>query len=526
MSLITPKEQRDVIPNWRSYRRTGKLGELFSLKANVAPAPIFPIQKYIWAWRENQAVPFAADLISAAIVNGNEQHPEVIKAARFILASDTSSIPLRNLAKSLLVSDLPDYGKKDISTDETLRHLIDNDNCNRELIRFIRQENNKFPYNPIAYCELARCYVQLGQTDKAIRAMGTAIYLAPESRYITRCAARLHLLIGDSESAHQIVAHNPAIIEDPWLLASEIAINTSIGRNSRFAKRGMQIIQSGKFSPFCCSELASAIGTLEMVNGKRKKCTSFINTSLLFPNDNSLAQAEWLKSEYLDLRLVFGDYSSMPLKSEADARYAFYKHDYVGALSESVKWIEDLPYDKTPILFSSSIAHTFLKDYDIAAKILRIGLIANPTDTMLLNNLAYVLALNGQLDEAETIMSKPLMLDSSLEIDSRVCHTATKGLIDFRKGNKVEGRRKYLEAIELANTKSGDRALVHKAILNYLREELVAETCSQSDVENIIAKIDPGLDREMIQLKNDVLNEINKYNPNTTHVIPIRFDNL
>ena len=59
-----------------------------------------------------------------------------------------------------------------------------------------------------------------------------------------------------------------------------------------------------------------------MANGKRKKSIEYLNLSLYDPNDNSLAQAEWMKTEHNDLKLNFRDYSSLLLKSEAEARYA------------------------------------------------------------------------------------------------------------------------------------------------------------------------------------------------------------
>ena len=475
MSIISVKEQRDVVPNWRSFQRTALLGELLTTPKSCSTTPIFSITPYILAWRENRTIAIASDLLSAAIVNGDNAYPELSEVARYILNSEVSSIPMRNLANSFLIDNVPTRQKETLSAQETLENLFNREARNKELIRFIRKENSKFPYNPIAYCELARCYTLLGANKQAENSMRVALHLAPTSVYITRCAARMYVQIGDIDTAHKIVTRNPAMQFDPWLLASEIGINSSMGRNSRFAKKGIQVLRSGKFSPFTCSELASALGTLEMANGKRKKCIDYLNMSLYDPNDNSLAQAEWMKTEHTDLRLNFKDYSTLLLKSEAEARYAFSLRKYDDALNESIKWIDDLPYDKAPVLFSSSVAHTFLKDYDTAIKILRVGLIANPGDSMLTNNLAYVLALNDKVDEAESLMSNPHLYDQNLPIDSLACHIATKGLIEFRKKHNDEGRRLYLEAINLANERSNDKTLVRKAILNYLREELIAK---------------------------------------------------
>ena len=518
MSLISYKEQRDVIPNWRSYTKTASLGELFSIKREQCEAPVFPITRYVEAWLDQQTLPFATDLLSAALVNGINSNSIVSQAANFVLANKGIPEPIRKIAQSYIMSEVKNNFNEKVDPTLILDNLFNNEERVRNAIRLIKQENSYFPYNPIAYCELARYYTLLGVRAHAEKAMNIALHLAPDLRYVTRCAARLFLQLGDAEHAHWVVTQNPAIKVDPWLLASEIAINSSLGRNSRFAKIGIRLLQSENYAPFCCSELASALGTLEMANGSRKKCTKFVNTSLNSPNDNSLAQAEWLKSEHSDLNLDFRDYSNLLLKSEADARYSFFRREYPQALVESIKWIDDLPYDKTPILFGSSIAHTFLKDFDIAAKILRVGLISNPGDTMLLNNLAYVLALKGETAQAESIMAMPFMFDSSLDINSLICHTATVGLIAFRKGQVEEGLNQYMAAINMAKEQCNDNDILHRAILNFLREALIAKVCSISDALTIIENINTS-DREIVQLKIDVREQaiIAKDKEQTTH---------
>jgi len=528
MSSISFKDKRNVLPNWRSYSKTARLGELFSVHKEKHPIPLFNLSKYIEAWEEQGTISYAGDLISAAMVNGQIRLPQVISAAKFILSHGEVPDPLRKLASVILVVPSSTDTNEVLSTSNILDGIVSKESATKELIRFIRQENALFPYNPIAYCELSRCYTLLGLGKKAVESMGVALHLAPQSRYISRCAARLFLQIGDIDRAHSIVTNNPALKSDPWLLASEIAINSTLGRNSRYAKYGLAVLSSDSLSPYCCSELASALGTLELANGGRKKSIKLLNKALIAPNDNSLAQAEWIVGEYKNLPLKFGDYSSLPLKSEADARFAFLTNNFEKSLIESVHWMEDLPYDKNPILFGSNIAHTFLKDYTTAARILKIGLIANPNDAILLNNLAYVMALGGDANEAIPIIENPAFNDASLPIDSIICHIATTGLINFRTGNIEHGRELYLEAINLAKEKGSDAHLINKAILNYLREEIIAKSCSLQDIQNILEKINPVNDKEMEQLKFDVIAEGENTNINSSLIKPfqLNIDNI
>lgn len=522
MSSINPKENRDVIPGWRSYMKTAQLGELYAMGAKEITLPIFPITPYIEAWAENKTTAFAGDLLSAAVLNGQTTLPEVIDAAQFVIAqSDTPRIVLE-IARPIISSEVDNNASLD-TTSTVIEKIEKKEEYSKKLIQIIKKENIRFPYNPIAYCELARCYISLGLSTKACEMMKIALHLAPYSRYVSRCAARLFVHLEEFDIAHRVVAHNSALRHDPWLMASEIAINSSMGRSSRFINVGKSLIASQNYSPFSCSELASAIGTLEMANGSRKKCLKFINQALIQPNDNSLAQAEWLASENNDLQFTFQDYSNLKYKAEAETRYEYFRKNYDAAFRHSVDWVHDSPYDKASVLFSSHIAYAFLKDYQSAARILNIGLVANPTETVLLNNLAYVNALNGQIEEAERAMSRIYSLASGSSSDAEICHTATNGLIQFRKGNIEEGRKLYLDAITRARESSTDKTLINKAILNYLREELVARSCSGTDVYEILAKLDTEQDKEMSRLRDDVLEEIQKQSK-TDIINPFKLD--
>jgi tetratricopeptide (TPR) repeat protein len=315
--------------------------------------------------------------------------------------------------------------------------------------------------------------------------------------------------IGDAEHAHYVLVKNPSIKSDPWLIASEIAINSSMKRYSRFINIGKSLIQSQNYSTYSCSELASAIGTLEMSSGNRKLCTKFMNHALLQPNDNSLAQAEWLSSQNKDLRLKYHDYSSLILKAEADARFAYAKREFAKSYNYSIHWLDDYPYDKGAIYFSSHIAYMFLKDYESAIKILRLGLEANPCDTTIINNLAYVYALNDDYLSADVLMKQSCM-NSVTSQDSIICHTATRGLIEFRKGNIELGNKLYTKAIIDAKDIAKDRILAYKAILNYLRELLLARKISVTEAHDIIDKVTLEDNQEIEQLKRDVVSEINR----------------
>ena len=511
MASFREIQTRNVIPNWRSYNKTSQIGELDYAQSRANSVELFPIDSYIRDWQENKTISFAGDLLSAAILNGQSDKLEVLEAANFILEHrDEATSVLINTAESIVSSPIESEEKQHPSIEEKLKSIINQEETLRDKIRLLKENRDYYCYNPIAYCDLSRYYVNLGQEEKAKEMMEIALHLAPHHRYVCRSAARLFLHLKDPERAHDTIIKNPWIIKDPWLMASEIAINTLRNRSSRYIKKGIEIINSDNYSPFSISELSSAIGSLEMMNGSKKKCRAFFRKALIKPNDNSLAQAQWLLSDNQDLSFEFNDYSYLTNKFEADALTAYMQDDFHGALIAAADWIEDMPFTRRPIQFAADMSYTYLKEYTIAIDILKLGLKANPNDVGILNNLAYTMALSGDIKGAEKILRDiGRILTSSLRDDERICITATAGLIEFRKGNTEFGRQLYMAAMEEAHRSHSDGILANKAFLNLAREEIRANKDFDHSILEIVDKI-PNDTRDTLQLKADIKAEINE----------------
>jgi predicted Zn-dependent protease len=514
MASFIADKKRNVVPNWREYNKTAKLGEIGDSGSRIIPATdFFPIDEYVLAWRDNNTIPFAGDLISAATLNGQTTSEDAMAAAQFILAhQDEASSALVRAAKSFISSPISSQVDRALSLTDKLETISTQEDISKDAIRILKQNRDYYCYNPIAYCEMARHYVNLGQLEKAKAMMDIAVHLAPQHRYICRSAARFYLHYGDEDKARAVIAHNPWVTKDPWLMASEIAINTLMGRTSRLIKKGNEIIKSNNYSPFSISELSSAIGSLEMINGKRKNCRELFKTALIRPNDNSLAQAKWLLSEHKDLSFDFEDYTYLTNTYEADAMSAYMIDDYRKALETAVDWIEDMPFTRRPVQFAAYMAYTYVKDYPTAIAVLKHGLRANPYDAAILNNLAYVYALNGQTNEADLRIAEAKKLPGEYcSTEIKICLIATEGLNEYRKGNPEEGKRLYTAAIQQADNELADKELVSKAVLNYIREEVRSNS---SFDPSIIAMLDdiPENTKEIKQLKGDIQEAIRRQN--------------
>lgn len=504
MATIFENKDRRVIPNWRSFKKTANLGELDRIEIRGQKFPIkLSIDSYIDDYRENKNTANAADLISAGFVNGFEKDEAVVDAAEFILKNHKSSTKSQlSTAQRIL------HGKTANNLDDI--DSISFTDCDNYLdiksiwvrIHSLKQLLVNFQYNPVLWVELSRQYSIIGQKKQAENAMKIALQLAPDNRFIMRSAVRLFAHYQDLEFSHDIVRKNSLTNFDPWLASAEISLATIRGRTSRFIKRGIEMINSRSLSPFSVTELASSIGTLEILSGNRKKSRELFQKSLISPNDNSLAQIEWASK--LDKQLeVNQDEYTVRYNYEAKALDNFNQKKLNIALNDTFHWFLDMPFSKRPVLLGSHISQ-LLNDKEKVRDFLNAGLISHPNDPQLLNNLAYSYALENKTNEALELI-KSIGSDDSIEQTTKICLTATRGLIYFRSGFHEQGRGLYIKAIQDAKALNNEY-YAWVASLNFVREEILINSEVVEPLMQSIAVI-PENDDELYvkKLKKEVI---------------------
>jgi Flp pilus assembly protein TadD len=508
MANLFEQKDRRVIPNWRSFHSTWKLGELQYSKRyiNEHKDNKLSIRDYLEAWEKNKSIAIAGDLISAAFVNRFVNNDKVKEAAEFILKSkDTNTVALNDFAHLILK---PEYTNTDNYRVFKALDEFDPTDCFAQIRKYKRRINNH-PYNPIAYVDLSRLYAILGLEDKSIRNMKIALGLSPENRFVLRAAARLFSHFDKFEFAHNLIRKGELVKIDPWITASEIALATILGKTSKYIKAGMRMISSDNFSQHSLTELASSIGTLDFLSGNRKKARKYLRVALNSPNDNSLAQIEWINNKDLLLDTSPYDYDILN-NYEAIALNDYFNRKYDSALGQCEQWFFDLPFSKRPVIFGSHIANSLLNKTNTAIKFLKLGLHSHPRDPQIINNLAYSLGLENRIDEAEEYMNQATYI-TDINTNTKICLTATEGLISFRKGEIKKGSDIYQKAIGAARS-TGIDYLTWLACLNYAREIILAHSDSTFSIENLLSNI-PDNTRfpDIIKLKSEVINLFKKH---------------
>jgi Flp pilus assembly protein TadD len=364
------------------------------------------------------------------------------------------------------------------------------------------------PKNSILWIEIARYYSIIGQNKQAERSIKNAFQLSPQNRFVLRAMARFFTHIGKIDYAHDIIRKLPITKHDPWVMATEISLAMKRGRFSRFIKPAFNIVNSSNFHPFNISELNSSLGTLERETSL-KKSKKLFNDSLIKPNDNSLAQAEWISHQESNFLRINPSEFEIENNYEAKARDASEHERWDDSVDYAKLWFLDMPFSRGAILFGSQIASNNLNNHDEVVSLYKAGLTSHPNDWQMLNNIVYSLCLNDRLDEAEIYLSR--FDDNQNNIEHQTCITATRGLFYFRKGFTDLGRRHYYEAMNMAS-EAKNQLLINIAFVNYVREEYISGNSVNTELVNRISELRLSSKNKTIQkIISDIDKLINFY---------------
>lgn len=486
MAQLIKIEDRRIVPLWKSF--AASIPELkVSRKDELERGDIY---SYIQDWQKNPNIANAGDLIGAAIVQNGIEDANVKAAIEYVLShKDMSSNPLYNVACGLSGEDIPV-----VETIDDLKYT--------QQIAHLKAILRNYPLDAICHVEIARLYLMLGQQEHAKYHMEWALRLDSNSRYVVRAAARYYLHNKDKEKAQQIVRSCQMYKRDPWLLAAEISLSQLRGTTSREIKRGIDLIESGNYSNFELTELCSAIATEEMINGAFTKSRRLFNKSLIAPNDNSVAQAQWV-NENNNMQLERMGIVQVPEKFwEANAYRYFAHEDYERSLECSKQWVCQEMFSTRATMYAYRIAATYMQNMEEGEKILRDSIRTNKENNLLLNDYAYTLALNGKPEEAAKQISK-VKIEGEDNFEVMICATATKGLVAFRLHDTEKGHQLYREAIELSLHHTTHPYYNNSAILNYCREVILCDA-TKENVEAVKSVMEKMTDLKVIKENRDL----------------------
>jgi tetratricopeptide (TPR) repeat protein len=436
MSIHLPDPTRRIIPRWRPSWVTRRLVEIEPSRVTNTFVPSAEwVRECLDDWHQLGGSATASELVGAALVAGVPTLAHDAAVELLDLGPRLSG-PARKVAEQVLPRPASQIGEPPfISRERRWRRISD-----------LRNRLHSFPRNALMWLDLAREYTVLGQREPAERAIRLALSLAPSNRFVLRSVARFYLHAEQPETAHGILRRASVTRFDPWLLSAEIASGQIANTPSKFIGSAKDLIQSTSIEPAHLSELACALGTLELSNGKHSAARRLFTLALRSPSENAVAQAGWAARRDGAAR-VSDVHLNLPMTYEARAWESRRKEDWPGAVEEASKWLRDEPFAARPAIFGSFMA-AGIGDYRMSIKFAQNGIDANSDEPILVNNLAFALASQGEVESAVRALAK--LSPEALHIGDRIAVTATLGLVEFRSGRPDQGRELYQRAIHFA----------------------------------------------------------------------------
>lgn len=476
--MIETKIENDlVLPQWLPFQKAAKLREATALlkglgrqsdevgRSNSA-AFLEELRKF-----HSDPNPFVgAELMGVSVSIGREAETRLL--AEYVRNQpDLGPVPIHEAERILGRSSRPE-AETNVRIASLKRHL------------------SEHPSDAVAWIEQARYYTILGQLERARKSVMAALHLAPTDRFVVRAAIRFFVHNKEWDTALRCAFRAYSHLEDPLILGPLLSVGTHL---NMLPNKMKPIAETAFLSEdvFLYSETLEAIGTLEARRSALARAKRFFKRAWMDPTRAVIGHSQWVLRQHLpgladDQKIDFDQ------SHEAMSWLKFSAFDISGAMARAEDWALEEPYSRAPYILGSSAACVEERYMD-AIGIARRGLMSNPKDDVLLNNLAYAELRNGKVADGEIIFAP---LRGSLGLKDNIAALGTYGLLLMMKGDIEGGAEQYRTAAKRAS-ELGNRDLVLYANLNFaismldVAKKLDVELLRSSQVR-LATTLDPG----------------------------------
>ena len=437
-----PLPRRRLIPRWRPVSKTLETSEVESILGKKTSKLTFDRALFHDAVQDWRNTPTAGHLGDVVAFSADEElKPQI---ASIVKEAAEKGHAISEAQKSIFA----DLHEEVADPDDT---KIEGQLAVQARVAQLRRELLVAPDNVLALLDLAQLQLAAGKQEAAKRLLFTALNLAPNGRIVLRTAARFFVHLDESDRAHSLIARHPATKEDPWLMASEIALADAAGRSSSLLNAARRLIRSATRPPRQLAELAGAVANRELMEGSVKDARGFLRLALEQPTDNVIAQA-MIDARILGVRLEEPVVErALHRSAEAQLFQAWIAADEQRAEAHAMVWHSEEPFSSRPLQFLTAL-YGVRGEYTKALEWVQKGLIADPTDSGLITNLVFVQAAVGEIEQAESGIRRAR---ASVMAEKEPFFKATEGLIALQRGDFEKGKAFYRDAEQLF-AKRGD----------------------------------------------------------------------
>lgn len=443
------RKNRLIIPKWRGFSITKKLGELESTGNREIHSFENDLKLKKDEWNKKHDFVSAMELL---IYKGVEDI-SVKEAEDYIINSNYNSMLINN-------------------PNEKIEDILENKEIYIKISK-IRKYLVKYPRDAIMWVDLSLYYTVINQKNKAIKAMKIALQIDCYNRFIIRSAVRLFLHYNEFDYAYYILKNNKLVLYDPWVNATYIAVSQMMNKNIKNIKNSKYLIESNNFSTYSLTELTCSLGNLELINGKEKNAKKLFKRAIISPNDNVAAQLQWISKNLTYIQGIEKiKNKNIKCNFEFSTIERCYNEDFEGAINEVEKWQSDDLISTNPNMVAATLYSSVFGNFEKSEEKIQAGIRKENDNIKLKIQSAYNNINMENFDKAEQILNMIEKEDNKTE--DKIFLLADRGMLMYRKGDNKNGEKYYREAIKLAG-KEQMMSLKASAVFHLAKEKYRAK---------------------------------------------------
>jgi Flp pilus assembly protein TadD len=374
-----------------------------------------------------------------------------------------------------------------------------------EAIRHLRAAVRLDVRSAALYHAMGVAYILAGEPRRAVRYFKSALNLSPEMGESVHALARILLQKGDLEAATEFLRDylegNP---ED--FTAREILARVYVASNRHtFARSQLLRVwkQSGndQATKAFRAGLANNIGASFDHDGNKEEARHWFVRSLELSADFSPIPYQNLARLYAQEKQIG---TALAVLNQCKERFPddgdtsiliglvlFEQERYREAATELERLILTRKAGPKAYSYLGGLLCDFLRDTDDALRVLREGKELFPRDRVIVNNLAYVLLMRGDVHSARAVLGSMPQKGLASRPEDEVALTATWGLLRLLEGDTKEAEKLYQEAEALA-AQLGKKELAPK-VRQKKNLELARAHAQVGDIQAAYRRVQQGL---------------------------------
>lgn len=371
----------------------------------------------------------------------------------------------------------------------------------REAITHLRVAASVEVRSPAVHQALAVAYTMSGDLRRAVRSFKAALTLDPVMREAVHGLSDVLLRLEEPENATQLLASYLEKQPDDTRARENLAL--AYRDQKRYSASRTQLLK-------VLANVSSGKG-----DTSRKQTRLMNNIATTYAREGNLEESErWIHKAiemspgyhpfpYLNLARTYmkGNHLQKAERTLIECKRSFPEHEgasYLLAACLEQDGRHEAAIEELRLLIgrgrAAADAYSLLgciliepmRDWKGALAALKQGYELFPTDTGIINNLAYVHLIRGEVESARSVLAS-----TPSNAPLNVYLTCTNGLLLLWEGNIREGQARYLEAERMA--RQDDKWDLSRTVIQKMHLELARAYDRGEDLQTALDEVEKGL---------------------------------